>query len=758
MLQVCQAVQHAHQKGVIHRDLKPSNVMVSEQDGRPFPKVIDFGIAKAIGPQEAEGGMTLLGQMVGTPEYMSPEQAGVVPGGVDTRTDVYSLGVLLYELLTGHRPYRFRDNSPQEIARVLAQQDPGRPSTAITATRDHSDAAPDEVTPHWKSEVTSVAEARGTTPARLRRELRGDLDLIVLATLRRDPARRYASVEQLAEDLRAYLDGRPVSARPDSWRYRSGKFVRRHRVGVGLAAAFVLWLGGLAITLAVQSARVARERDRALDAERRAQTDAATSRQVSEFLSGLFLESLPAETRGREPTAREILNRGRDRVERELSSQPVVQSRLLFTLGEVYHGLGDYDEAGRIFEKSLAIRRKELGAEDVEVAESLNMLGTVKHDTGDLEASERFYREALEMRRRLLGEEADVVAESYINCAIAMQAKGDLEGAEPLYRRGLEIHRKHRGEKDVEVAWAKYSLGWVLQSRGAYAEAESLYRDALATQLALLDERHPDVAGTLNNLAGLMWQMGDYVESEALFRRALGLYRTIYPEGHVAVARALLNLGRPLRSRGSYQAAEQAVREGLVMCRRLVEESNPYVTNHLYALGLVLGDGGRSEEAERLLRQTLTRRLAERGERHVVTAAAQEALGSVLLDRGRLREAEPLLEQALATRRADQGSEHPETAVPLLGLGRLALLRGENRQAGGFFREAFAVRRRALGGSHPSTAEAQVWLGRCESAMGRRAEADSLMRAGLAVLEARVLPEARPRREATAALAALAIP
>jgi serine/threonine protein kinase len=268
MIPICRAVQHAHRKGILHRDLKPSNVLVAREDGKPVPKVIDFGIAKAVQDTPAPGTLlTAEGQLVGTPEYMSPEQAGVIEAEVDTRTDVYALGVILYELLTGRRPHRFRNATPLELHRVLSRDEPEKPSTACT--REPEEAA---------SVAANAGRARGVSPTRLRRELAGDLDTIVLMALRREPERRYGSAEHLAEDLRRYLDGLPVLARKDTVRYRAGKFARRHRVAVGAAAVLVLSLAVLAVTMTVQSARVARERDRAVVAEARARNRPAGDR------------------------------------------------------------------------------------------------------------------------------------------------------------------------------------------------------------------------------------------------------------------------------------------------------------------------------------------------------------------------------------------------------------------------------------------------------------------------------------------------
>ena len=685
-LRICRGVHHAHQRGVIHRDLKPSNVLVSLQDGVPVPKIIDFGIAKATGERDpADPRLTLEGALVGTPEYMSPEQAGSRPG-VDTRTDVYSLGVLLYELLTGHRPYRLTGRPAPEIPRAILEEEPGRPSTAVTRTE-------------------AAAAARRTTTARLQRELRGDLDTIVLMALRKEPERRYASVEHLAEDIQRYITGHPVAARKDSWRYRSAKFVRRHRVAVGAAAALVAWLGGAAIMLSFQSARVARERDRALGAEAKAKTEAATARQVSDFLVGLFGVANPDSSRGNAVTAREILDRGAQRVRQDLHGEPVVRARMMATIGDSYLGLGLYEAARGLAEEALRLRREKLGTSHPDVAASLDQLGTITHDVGELEDSERFYREALAVRRAALGDSSAEVAASLRNLAVTLQAKGDLEGAEPLYRSALALDRRISGPEHVEVAWDMNSLAWCLHQQAKYDEAEPLYRQAIALQRRLLGDRHPDVAGTLNNLAGVRWHRGDYAQSEALWREALATYRALYPEGHVALARAEYNLARSLRASGKLREAEALYRSSLAQVRRLAGERHPSYATHLYGLGVVLCDQRRVSEAEPLLAGALALRQQIYGANHPNVAVSLESMGDLALAKHEAVAAERRFDQARAIREKRQAAGHPERAIPLIGIARARLLRGDAAGASQAAIEADSLRRAALGPEHPLSRE-----------------------------------------------------
>ena len=689
-LDVCEAVAHAHQRGVIHRDLKPSNILVTESNGRATPKIIDFGIAKAVGGEPIRGSLTTQeGALLGTPEYMSPEQTGAFGGAVDTRTDVYALGVLLYELLAGRRPHTLSAKSILEIQRTLLETPPARPSDA--ARRPGAD---------------DVASRRGAAPAAVAQALRGDLDAIVSTAIRPEPDSRYPSVDRFATDLRRHLASLPVSARRGAWRYRAGKFAVRHRTAMAAAAVVVLAIAGVVTTLATQSVRVAKQRDRAVAAERRAVSAAATASQVSDFLVTLFDQANPDETHGEDVTVHEILDRGAKRVRDELKDQPVVQARLLAAMARAYQGLGKYGEAKEAGALALSIQRKQLAAGDAEIATSLDLLGTITHDDGELDASEGYYREALRIRRAALGDSSEETAESMMNLGVTLQAKGQLVESEPLYRAALNVRRTLHGDEHVETAWAKNSLAWCVHQQGRYAEAESLYRQAYATQRRLLGGRHQDVAGTLNNLAGVRYHRGDDGEAERLWREALEVYRALYPRGHVAVARAEFNVGRVLLRIGNLNEAEALRRSGLSHVRALVDPGHPQIANHLYGLAIVLIAEGKTTEAEPLIERSLSMRRALLGSNHPTLAFTLEAMGDLRLAQGRWREAIRCFQEANAIRSAKQPPDHGDRALPLLGLARARLRLGDRAGADSAASAALAIRRRAFEEPHPWIAEA----------------------------------------------------
>ena len=385
-IQLCEGVQHAHQKGIIHRDLKPSNVLISLVDDRPVPRIIDFGIAKVVTQPFSDGSLfTELGTFVGTPEYMSPEQAAMT-GDVDTRSDVYSLGLLLYELLVGRLPFdrdAFRSGGLDGVWRTIRDTDAPRPSTQVTS---------------GGVDVQAIAARRQIPASKLAGVLRGDLDWITMKALEKDRARRYATANALALDIRRHLEHEPVSAGPPTAIYRARKFAQRHRVGVAAAASLAVLLVAFAVVMAVQAGRIARERDRA-------NREAAAATQVTSFLVGLFKVSDPSEARGNSLTAREILSRGSADVETRLRDQPQVQASLESTIGTVYTSLGLYDEARPLLERALRTQKALQGEDAAETLATANSLASLYWSRGDYAGSERLYADIVRRRARTLGEE-----------------------------------------------------------------------------------------------------------------------------------------------------------------------------------------------------------------------------------------------------------------------------------------------------------------------------------------------------------------
>ncbi|MCZ6916337.1 MAG: serine/threonine-protein kinase, partial [Gemmatimonadetes bacterium] len=504
---LCDAVQHAHQKGVIHRDLKPSNVLVTEQAGTPAPKVIDFGIAKAIAHRLTERTLvTEHGQAIGTPAYMSPEQAEMSGLDVDTRTDVYSLGVMLYELLVGRLPLDPDElGLPAFIAQlVLRETDHPTPSAGFV---------------NLGGMTQQVAKLRRVDPSTLRRELRGDLDWIIMKAMDKDRMHRYDTVNGLAMDIRRHLDDEPVVARPPTAADRMTKFVRRNKVAViagSLVAASVVVGLALASIGLVQARRAQAETTRQAEA----------ARQVSDFLVRLFEVSNPSEALGNSITAREILDLGAAQIRNELTDQPVVQARLMGTMGYVYGSLGLFDEGRPLLEQALALRERALGPDHPDVARSLKDLANLHRTVGDFDEAEPLLVRALAIEEAAYGPVHADVAETVSGLAALHWSQAQYGKAQPLFERSVAIQEELFGPTHEQVGLGLSNLGGVLLSQGRVAEAEPLLRRALTISEGILAPNHPDLAGSLNNLGALYWMQGDYAQAEPLYQRTLEIYET----------------------------------------------------------------------------------------------------------------------------------------------------------------------------------------------------------------------------------------
>jgi serine/threonine protein kinase/Tfp pilus assembly protein PilF len=631
-IQVCEGIQHAHQKGIIHRDIKASNVLVTIQDSRPVPKIIDFGVAKAISQRLTERTMfTELGELIGTPEYMSPEQAEMTGLDIDTRTDVYSLGVLLYELLVGVLPFEseeLRSSGFDEIRRKIREQEPPKPSTRLTTPGFDTDHA---------------MKSRQTDLSALTKQLKGELDWITMKAMAKDRTQRYASASELAADVMRYLKYEPVTAGPPSAMYRLRKYVRRHKVGVVTASLVVL-----AMVVGITGTTVGLLK--AVKAERKAREEAETAQQVSDFLVALFEVSDPSEARGNTVTAREILDKGAGKIEEELQEQPRIQSRLMETMGRVYRNLGIYSQAAPILERSLCLKRKVYGEEHLEVAAGLHTLAVLYDTQGKYQEAESSFRQSLAIKEKIFGPDHPEVAKSLNSIAVVYWNQGKYAEAEPLFQRSLAIKEKTLGPDDPEVGNTLTNLGVLYHLQGKFEEAEPLFKRALAISEKVLGEDHPDVAGSLNNLGSLYEDMGKREEAEPLYERALTIWEKALGPDHSDVGIALHNLANLYRDQGKYDRAEPYYLRSLAIWEKALGEEHPYVAYSFRERANLYRDQEKYDEAETLYERSLEIFEKSLGPDHLNVAETLEQYALLLRKTDRVSQAENLEERAKTIR------------------------------------------------------------------------------------------------------------
>ena len=750
--QICNAVQHAHTKGIIHRDLKPSNVLVSLQDGKPHAKVIDFGIAKATAAKLTEKTLfTEHRQLIGTPEYMSPEQAEGSPD-IDTRTDVYSLGVLLYELLTGTTPFsskELRSAAYAEIQRIIREVDPPKPSTRLSANTDT---------------IASVAAHRQTEPKRLGTIIRGELDWIVMKALEKNRQRRYETPSELAADLARYLSGEAVVAAPPSNAYRVSKFVRRNR-GVVLAASAVTaaLLLGLAGTtwqarvaaqerdaaIASESAEAAQRelaeaaRAEALEQQSRAEASAAESQLQksiaegvvkfqSDMLAAVDPFSLPKDPQTGEPlkdrvTVLQALEAALKAIDDgSLKDKPLVEAGVRSTIGNTLIALGRYQEALPVLQKALALRRAIAPEGSLEISQSLDSLASLHQYLAKHADAVSLYREALAMRQRFAPEGDPLIGTAMGNLGQSLWALGDFAEAETLLRGALSIERATPSKSPADRARTHDNLAKTLTELNKLDEAEQHMRAALDLRIAAFPAGHPEIALGQNNLATVLIKADRHAEAEQLLRTSLESRRSAFPANHPEISVTVRQLATALRRQGKLTEAEPLYREALAIDRATLPPGHASIAASLNSLGLLMRDMNKDDQAEPLYREALAIRRAALPAGHPDLATSLNNLAALLREQNKLDEAEPLYRESLEIRRQSHPAGHPSIAVGLHNLAQLLRHRNKPADAEPLFREALEIRGAALPAGHENTTNTLSGLAAALHMQNKFAEAEPL--------------------------------
>ncbi len=654
---LCEAVHYAHLRGVIHRDLKPSNIIVTERtdtgrgpqaSGLPALKILDFGLARLVSPEGAAASVqTQVGVVMGTLQYMSPEQAKGQADAIDVRTDVYALGVILYELLTGRRPYEVDKAVLSEAIRVICEQPPRRVSESWSGVR----------------------------------RLDGEVETIVGKALEKASERRYSSAGALGEDVDRYLSSQPILAMPPSRVYRARMFVRRHRAGVAIASSLVIVLAAFGAAMAIQARRIARE--------------AEVSRRVSEFMIDMFAVSDPSESRGNSVTAREILDKAAKKIGTGLAGDPEIQARLMRTMGGVYEALGLYAQARPLLESALAIRERILGPSHPDVSVSLCELAELLRLQGKYAEAEPLYKRSLSIDEKALGRGHPHVAFALANLANLYTDQARYGEAETLYRRSLGLKEEARGRDHPEVAQVLGNLATLCAMQGRFAEAEPLYRRALEIEEKALGRDHPAVAESLNALASLFYRERRYAEAEPLYRRSLEIEEKTLGRDHPDVGTSLNNLAQLYKEEGKYAEAEPLLSRALEIMEKSLGPDHPNVAIALGNLANLLREQGRGAEAEPLCRRSLEIREKAFGRDHPSVAVALAGLASLYDDQGRYAEAEPLFERSVAISEGALSPDHPDLALAVYGLACVEARLGKRAKALASLRRALPAGRDA---------------------------------------------------------------
>ena len=704
MAKICEAVHHAHQRGIIHRDLKPGNILVDETGQ---PKILDFGVARATDSDARVSRQTDLGQLVGTLAYMSPEQVFADPLELDTRSDVYSLGVVMYEFLSGQLPYR--------------------------------------VSPRLHEAVQTIREEEPRPLSTLDRTYRGDLETIVEKALEKERARRYSSAAELGADIRRYLQDEPIMARPTSAAYQIRKFARRHRALVlAVAAVFVVLIVGIIVST----------REAA-----RANAESATSRAISDFLQNDLLaqasaaNQLPNTKPDPDLKVRTALDRAAARIGKNFRGQPEVEAAIRDTIGRTYGDLGLYPEAHEQLVQALDLERRTLGAKNPRTLQTMSRLGNIAELQGKYPEAEALLSQALAMERRALAPQDLNTLYSTNTLANVFEDEGKYPQAEALYSQTLEIRRRMLGPEHRDTLGSMNNLALIYYEEEKYPQAEALSSQTLEIRRRVLGPEHPDTLASMTNLASIYGDEGKYAQAEALTRQTLEIQRRVLGPEHPDTLMSMGNLALTYGEENEYPQAEALYSQTLDVERRVLGREHPETLGSMNNLAIAYYEEGKYPQAEALSSQTLEVQRRVLGPEHPDTLESMSNLADSYGGQGKYAKAEELFNQGLKIASHVPGPEKPLTLAILSELASLHQKQGKYALAEKYAAQAFAGRRHALGFQHPNTMASAADLALADVSQGKFAEAEPLAREALET-EQTVQPDAWQRYRVASLLGA----